>query len=284
MNKTIGILGGMGPEATSYFFDLIIRNTKAAKDQEHIPVIIYSNPMVPPRTDAINNLAPDPSPLLVQGIKALIRAGADFVVMPCITTHYFLPQVLTEVKIPVISLLDESVTWGREHIPGLKKAGLISSTGSLKSGLFHNAFEKAGVEILSPGPEEQKAVMDAIFGAEGIKAGTLTGAPPQTVLNTARRLIDRGAEAIIAGCTEIPLVLKQEDLPVPLIEPMEIAALTCIRAAGYTVRDDNPGTNHVADKDKTDKAEKPCDRLTRLSRLARLATLNTKQSGGPDQE
>ncbi|MFC2157247.1 aspartate/glutamate racemase family protein [Acidobacteriota bacterium] len=296
MNKTIGILGGMGPEATSYFFDLIIRNTNAAKDQEHIPVIIYSNPMVPPRSDAIKKMAPDPSPFIVQGIKALIRAGADFIVMPCITAHYFLPQVLTEVKIPMINLLEESATWARENIPGIKKAGLISSSGTLNSGLFHTVFREIGTEILSPDSEDQKEVMDAIFGNRGIKAGVLAGSPRKTILDTAFRLIDMGAEAIIAGCTEIPLVLKQDDLPVPLIEPMKIASLSCIRAAGYPVREskgsnpiplkpsDNPGTDRVTDKDKIDETGKPCDRLTRLSRLARLATLNTNHSGSTDQE
>ena len=292
MNKTIGILGGMGPEATSYFFDLIIRNTRAARDQEHIPVLIYSNPRVPPRTDAMENRAPDPTPFLVEGIQALIRAGADFMVMPCITAHFFLPQALSQVKIPVVNLLDQSAAWGRENIPGLKTAGLISSSGTIKSGLFHRAFEGAGMDILTPEPGEQEGVMEAIFGPEGIKAGNTTGPPRQTVLETARTLISRGAEAVIAGCTEIPLVLRDEDLPVPLIEPMKIAALECIRQAGHSIRQNpgNPGQpasnmDHPnTQKGETDSVGQPCDRLGRLSRLARLATLNSQKTGPSHKE
>ena len=82
MKKTIGMLGGMGPEATEYMFGLIIRNTRVEIDQNHIKVIIYSNPKVPPRTDAIFGTGPSPTPHLVEGIKALKQAGADFIIMP----------------------------------------------------------------------------------------------------------------------------------------------------------------------------------------------------------
>ncbi|MGD2245081.1 MAG: amino acid racemase [Candidatus Aminicenantes bacterium] len=236
MKKTIGILGGMGPEATAYMYSLIIKFTKAEKDQDHIRIFIYSNPEVPPRTDAILNKGPSPTPELVDGIKTLKMAGVDFVILPCVTAHYFMPEALAKEDIPFFSLLDESLRWAQEKIPGLKKAGLVSSTGTLVSRLFHETFGRAGIEILSPEKEQQDDVMEAIFGVEGIKAGFASGRPKEKIVSTSRMLIARGAEAIIAGCTEVPLVLKTEDISVPLIEPMEIVAKKSILEAGYEVR------------------------------------------------
>lgn len=171
MKKTIGILGGMGPEANAYFYELIIKNTKARKDQEHIRTIIYANPEVPARTDAIMEGGESPLPYLVEGVRILKGMGADFIVMPCVTAHYWLPEILAQERVSFLSLLDEAILYGQRKIPGLKKAGLISSTGTLKSRLFHDAFEKKGVEVIAPNEEEQGLVMEAIFGEKGIKAG-----------------------------------------------------------------------------------------------------------------
>ena len=237
MKKTIGILGGMGPEATGYFYELIVKQTRAETDQDHIKAVIYSNPEIPPRTDAILGIGPSPTPLLVEGFRRLKDAGADFVVMPCVTAHYFYPEVKDQVDIPFISLLDEAVGWGKKEVPNLKKAGLIASKGTLETKLFHNVFSKEGIEVIHPEEDEQNQLMEAIFGPKGIKAGFTTGFPKETLVSIAKVLIARGADAIIAGCTEVPLALKDRDIPVPLIEPLRIAARACIIEAGHEVRD-----------------------------------------------
>jgi aspartate racemase len=236
MKKTIGILGGMGPEATAYFFGLIIKNTKAEKDQEHIPVIIYSNPEVPARTDAILEKGQSPLPHLLQGARVLRQAGADFIAMPCVTAHYFLDDVLAKEKVSFLSLVDETVLYVQRKMPELKKVGLISSTGTLKSRLFHDAFAREEIEVFGPEDEEQEQVVEAIFGKQGIKAGFTSGRPQDIIQSVAQALIKRGAEAVIAGCTEVPLVLKEEDIEVPLIEPLQILAEACILKAGYELK------------------------------------------------
>ncbi|MEA2005264.1 MAG: amino acid racemase [Acidobacteriota bacterium] len=233
MKKTIGILGGMGPEATVHMFELIIKNTKAEKDQDHIPVIIYSNPKIPPRTDAVFNKGPSPTPFLIEGAELLEKAGADFIIMPCITAHYFFHEVAAHVSIPFLNLLEESLLWIKRNIPGIKTAGIISSTGTLESRLFHNTLGNEGIEVINPNKNEQQKVMKAIFGEKGIKAGYTSGAPKEIIIQIAHSLIQRGAEAIIAGCTEVPLVLTSKDISVPLIEPMSIIARVSIKKAGY---------------------------------------------------
>lgn len=236
MKKTIGILGGMGPEATAYFFSLIIKHTQAAKDQEHIPIFIYNNPRIPARTDAFLKQGPSPAPLLRRGIRTLEKAGADFIVIPCITAHAFFPQIAAGVKIPLVNILEETLAYTEKKIPGLKRAGLIASTGSIKSEIFDQAFSRAGITIIKPSAKEQKKIMEAIFGKKGIKAGLTSGRPKKMIIEAAYELIQRGAEAIIAGCTEVPLVLREEDLQVPLIEPLRIAAEASIVRAGYKVK------------------------------------------------
>ena len=236
MKKTIGILGGMGPEATAHFFELIIKNTKAAKDQEHIPVLIYNNPKIPPRSEAIFKKGPSPLPLLAEGVRILSQAGADFVVIPCVTAHYYYHDLIKGKKILVFNLLEETLFYVRENLSSLTRVGLIASTGTLHSRLFQETFAKEGIEALDPLEEEQEQVMEAIFGKQGIKAGFTSGPAQKIILDVARKLIQRGAEAVIAGCTEVPLVLKQEDLSVPLVDPLRIMALKSIKEAGYKIK------------------------------------------------
>jgi len=236
MKKTIGILGGMGPEATAYFYELIIKNTKAEKDQEHIPVVIYADPGVPERTAAVQGKGPSPLPRLLEGVRVLKEAGADFIVMPCVTAHHFYDEIMREVKVNFLNLVEETVLYALRKNPRLKKAGVVASTGTLRARLFHEAFGKEGVEIIEPEEAEQERVMEAIFGKEGIKAGHTEGKSREEIRYVARALIARGAEAIIAGCTEVPLVLKAEDIEVPLIEPLQILAEASILMAGYEVR------------------------------------------------
>jgi len=236
MKKTIGILGGMGPEASLHIYDIIIKRTEILTDQDHIHVIINSFPQVPPRTDAILKTGPSPIPSLVEGVQSLKRAGADFIAIPCITAHYFVPEVKQQVEFEFLSLLDESLSWAQNNISELRTAGLIASTGTLISKIFHSTYAHAGIDIISPSVAEQDKVMNTIFGKQGIKAGFVTKNNKHTIVEIAQALIQRGAEAIIAGCTEVPLVLKDEDITIPLIEPMRIAADACITKAGYQLK------------------------------------------------
>ena len=234
--KALGILGGMGPEATAYFFELIIRHTAADEDQGHVPIIIWSDPRVPDRTKAILEAGPSPLPSLIEGARALKAAGADLAVMPCVTAHYFLPGLAARVKIPFVSLLEESRKFlGKEH-PRVRKIGLIATTGTLRSGIVGDSFAPARIEVLTPSEADQSGIMEAIYGPKGIKAGFTTGSPRRAVLGVARRLVRQGAQAIMAGCTEIPLVLGAEDLGVPFVEPMLIGARACVLRAGFRLR------------------------------------------------
>jgi aspartate racemase len=234
--KTIGVLGGMGPEATVYFLDRLVRATAARTDQDHPPVLIYSLPQVPNRTEAILHRGSSPVPYLLRGLKTLHRAGADFAVIPCITAHYFLPRLTARSSLPTLDLLAETLAAVEMLQPRPGAVGLIATDGTIRSGIVSRLFEPAGIRLIVPSARDQRRVMTAIYGQKGIKTGVTEGRPRDTILDVARDLVRRSAGAVMAGCTEIPLVLCATDLPVPLIEPMAIGARAAVKRAGARLR------------------------------------------------
>ena len=231
---TIGVMGGMGPEATSLFFSLLVKSADAARDQDHVPIVVCSFPQMPDRVAHILGNGPSPVPMMINVLKTLRVAGADFAIMPCITAHYFFPVIAARSPIPIINIVEETAAYVSRRNPEIKKIGLLATSGTVSTGIFHRAFEAAGISVLAPDSSGQARVMDAIYG--GIKAGVVDGAPRRNIIAEATALVRRGAQGIVAGCTEIPLALKQSDIPVPLIEPMQIAARVAIERAGGKVK------------------------------------------------
>ena len=176
--KTIGVLGGMGPEAGAAFFERIVRETDAGRDQDHPPVVLYSLPQVPDRTEAILHGGRDPVPALRRGLAVLERAGADFAVMSCISAHYFLPRLVPRSPLPLISLIDETVAAIKIMKPVPRTIGLLATDGTVRSGVFARPFEAAGIAVLTPSSRDQARLMTAIYGKKGIKAGFTRGLGP----------------------------------------------------------------------------------------------------------
>ena len=230
--KIIGILGGMGPEATIDLFTKIVKGTRVKKDQDHLRILIDNNPKVPDRTRAILGKGTSPLPELVRSGKALERAGADFIVIPCVTAHYFHEGLEKRLNVPVLHLIEETVRWVQKNLKGARCLGLLATTGTIQSRLFQTAFSPTGIELIVPTPEiQENRVMKAIYGKTGIKAIGPSEKSKRLILRASQKLIQRGAEGVIAGCTEIPLVLKEGDLSVPVIDSIAILARVAIEKA-----------------------------------------------------
>lgn len=227
MTKTIGIVGGMGPLATADLFIKITRLTKAAKDQDHIHVLIDSNPAVPDRTAAILHGGEDPTPVLLQSCKNLEAMGADLLIMACNTAHYFYDRLQPELHIPMLHMPRETAREAREK--GYAKVALLATDGTVQSGVYRQAFAQAGVELLLPDPEGQKAVMSLIYDC--IKAG-LTSFDTSPVVDAISRLQAAGAEAMVLGCTELPLAFAQFHLPGNPLDPTQVLARRAVEEAG----------------------------------------------------
>ena len=226
--KIIGILGGMGPEATIDLFYKIIKFTPAEKDQDHLRIIIDNNPKIPDRTAAILGKGKDPLPALQETARNLEKAGADFIIIPCNTAHYFLRSIQESVKIPILNMIEETAKETRRKIPPIQKVGLLASTGVYETKIYHQNFKKFNIEVISPEKKDEEKIMKVIYA---VKAGDLSEEVKKNIISIAQKLIDKGSEAIITGCTEIPLILKEGDVSVPIIDPTQVLAKIAIQKA-----------------------------------------------------
>ncbi|HHX27787.1 MAG TPA: amino acid racemase [Firmicutes bacterium] len=222
--KTIGILGGMGPEATADLFLKIIKATPAEKDQEHLRVVIDSNPAIPDRTAFILGKGEDPTPVMVKTAKNVESLGADLIAIPCNTAHYFHDAIQGAVKVPVLHIMREVARLLKGHV---ERVGILASTGTLKTELYERALGESGISVIVPRGDDQDEVMDAIYS---VKGGNLERGR-EIALRQGARLVEAGAQAVIAGCTEIPLVLSDGDLETPVVDATKVLAEACVRLA-----------------------------------------------------
>jgi len=231
-DRVIGVLGGMGPEATIAFYSHIVSATPAGRDQDHLRVIIDSNPGIPDRTAAILGEGESPMPAMAAGIDALRRAGADFVAIPCVSAHAFIDELKKNARLPVLSVLDVVVEAVQQHPRRLGRLGLLATTGTVRAEMFQHRFAAAGLEVRLPNSEDQARVQASIYavkaGAPGAVRREITG-ELRVIVN---RLVSAGAEGIVLGCTEIPLVLGPGDVAVPVFDSLMLLARAGIRSAG----------------------------------------------------
>lgn len=233
MKKTIGIIGGMGPLATCDLFRKIIDITDAACDQEHIRVCIDNNTEIPDRTAAIVAGGADPVEEMSRSAKGLSDMGADVLIMPCNTAHYFHKRVAETINVPLLNMLEETAVFVREK--GIRRVGLLATDGTIRSGVYAKAFEKEGIEICIPSAENQKAVMGVIY--DGVKAGNY-----QLDLSGFERAMDElfaaGAETLVLGCTELPVAFDMFKIDRPHIDPTLILAAAAVKFVGGKLKKD----------------------------------------------
>lgn len=224
----IGILGGMGPLATVDLYRKIIEATPAEHDQDHLHVVIEANPAIPDRTGALLNGGADPLPWLINGARRLQRAGASLIAMPCNTAHAFLPRVQASVSIPIINMIGETARQAASVLPSGSAVGILATEGTVRAGLYQSALRDTGLQALVPGAAAQGWVSQAIGM---VKAGQIERGATSLVLRAVAELIADGAVALIAACTEIPIILNPTDVDVPLIDPTDVLARTAVRWA-----------------------------------------------------
>ncbi len=223
--KTIGILGGMGPDATALFFQRVIALTPAQCDQEHIPIIINNNPQIPDRTDAILANGENPVPALQDAIVILEKASVDFIFIPCNTVHVYYDEMQRCVDVPIVNLIESVVDDILKRFPDINKVGLLSTLGTIKSGLYHNTLLKHDIELVAPNEVQHDNLQGAI---QELKKQSKDTSAIQSLAND---LVRAGVQGIILGCTELSLIAKQLILSVPVFDSIEILAEKAVRLA-----------------------------------------------------
>ena len=226
---TVGILGGMGPAATVDFYAKLIGATPAARDQDHLRVVIWADPTVPDRAAALLEGTTDPTPWLLDGARKLEAAGADLIVVPCNQAHAFLPGIAEAIGIPFVSIIEATVQSLHASLRPLRRVALLAATGTVRTGLYQEQLDQAGIELLVPTDPEQELAMAAF---RAVKAGDTGPATEDCLTDVASRLVSRGADVLIAGCTEALLALSVERLTVPVIDPAQALAEKIVAIAG----------------------------------------------------
>ena len=196
-DKLLGIVGGMGTQATACFYEVLHRQQYVASEQEYLNVLLYSMPSIPDRTAYITGQSTD-SPLgsLIHASQTLESAGVSCIVIPCATSHFFYADLVKAVKIPIINMLDETACYTKEC--GISNVCLLATDGTLKGGFFHNAFNKYTIDVIVPPEGEQADLMEIIYD---IKRGEVVSPDIlDSIIAGARK---NGAEAVVLGCTEL---------------------------------------------------------------------------------
>jgi aspartate racemase len=230
-NKTLGVIGGLGPIATAHFMELIIHMTDVETDQQHLPMIVYNMPTIPDRTAYIlDHSKENPLPRMLELGRILSTQQVSCIAIPCITAHYFMAELEAGIPAPLIDGVAATALHLKEN--GIRKVGIMATDGTIQSGIFHRELQAQGLEPLIPGEAAQKDVMHLIF--ENVKAGK--PAQMERFFAAAEDLRSQGAEAIILGCTELSLIKRDEHIGAGFIDAMEVLAKESVLTCGKPVK------------------------------------------------
>jgi aspartate racemase len=203
-------------------------------------VTIYADPRVPDRTEALLGEGEDPTPWLVHGAQQLQQGGADFIVIPCNTAHAFLPAIQPEVEIPVLSMIDGAADAIAIQYPEAKVVGLLATGGTINAEMYQRALRSRGIDTIVP---EEHLQTDAVMAAIAqVKAGNVGDDATALLVRAAESLIERGADVLLAACTEIPVVLQQRHINAPLVDATDTLAQLAVSTALHLDESDRAGS------------------------------------------
>jgi aspartate racemase len=232
----VGVIGGIGPQATAYFLDKVVRLTEAARDQDHLDMVVLNHASIPDRTAFILGESDDnPGPVMAQDARRLAQFGVSFLVMPCNTAHHFTDEIAAAVTVPLVSIVAETVAEVRRRVPEVRAVGLLATSGTVQSEVYQRELAAAGAQCLLPATEDQAVLMRIIY--EQVKAGQPVDLPAfQGLIG---RLRERGAQAVVLGCTELSIVAADFGLleaDRTLVDSLDVLARRTIERAGGRVR------------------------------------------------
>lgn len=216
--QVLGIVGGMGPQATADFMGKVIRAAKARTDQENIRMLVDCNPKIPPRVEAILHGAESPGPAMAEMARGLERWGADLLVIPCNTAHYYYKDVAGAVDIPVLNMIELTAAYLGGI--GVKEVLLLGTEALLLTGMYEEPLRAAGIRLCLPG---QEALADTLETIRYVKAAQMEKAHRKAG-QIAAWCEEKEISQVILGCTELPMAFGGVDCGLHFYDPGDICA------------------------------------------------------------
>lgn len=234
----VGVIGGVGPAATAYFLDMVVRLTRAERDQDHLDMVVLQHASIPDRTAFITGASDDdPGPVMAEDARRLERFGVELLVLPCNTAHHFTDEVEAAVRVPLLNIVAETVAEARRRVPGLGALGVLATDGTARAGVYQRAAAAHGIACVLPTDEDQALVMRIIY--DQVKAGRpIDHDALEAVIG---RLRAAGADVVVLGCTELSVAAADSGLlerDRRVVDSLDTLARSTIRRAGGVVRDD----------------------------------------------
>ncbi len=237
--KTAGILAGLGPLAGAHFYRRLIELTPGSDDAEHIPVVLIAEPSIPSRLRHLEGAGESPVPKLLEAIRKLVAAGADFIAIPSSTTHIFYPDITAAIDVPAISLIKEVTDCIAQT--RCKTIGVLGTTPTRTYGVYEEAFARSGLQAVYPDAESQSEIMDIIIR---VKGGTVGSSPERRWASLGEQLYEvacrpwsEGIDGLLLACTEIPVIfptdtwLSNKGAAPKLFSSTDLLAASVIKAA-----------------------------------------------------
>lgn len=233
MSNLIGVLGGMGPDATISYLSMVVEHTDAKTDQEHVDLDCVMHCSTPDRTAYIlDRSQPSPVPDLLRDIATLAERGATAIAIPCNTAHFFFDELQASTSVPIMNMLDLAVESLQHDFPSAKRIAVLGTRGTAESGVYRPAIEAAELELVDLPDAGQKLVDTVIF--DRVKAGNPT--EPELYARMLQAGVDAGADALILACTELSVPERQIRHNYPTSDALVALARATVTAAGKTLK------------------------------------------------
>lgn len=227
--KIVGIIGGMGPEATVEFMRRLIAATPARDDRDHLHMLVDNNPKIPSRIAAIiEGTGEDPAPMLCEMAKGLQAQGADFLVIPCNTAHYYLLTIASCVRIPLLDMVALSARKLLAAQGRPRRIGMLASPAVRMVGLYSERFEQAGLQTIFPGKPDESRLLEIV---KAVKSGAFGDPHREDYARIARALGDQGADAFLIACTELSVIGPPDGIVLPVFDTLDVLVEATLAAA-----------------------------------------------------
>lgn len=223
--KKLGIIGGMGSRAGAVFLKKIIDYSPAEADQEFLEILFHNNAAVPDRTRAIVYNEASPLTELLKSVELFNLNEVEAIALSCITAYHYYPQISAKARAKVLNPLQLVPEYVRMHYPAATRIGLLATTGTIQTKLFHKAFESIDAEIITLQQENQESLfMRSVYMKNGFKSAVISDYARELMSRCVEKLIERKADVIIGGCTEVSIAMDRGHIEVPYVDSLDLLA------------------------------------------------------------